>query len=151
WRTSDGVTEIVLVHRPRYDDWTLPKGKLDRDEHPMATAVREVFEETAVRAVPQTRLPSIRYLTGQPGVEKLVDFWAMRATSSAARQPDHEVDEVRWVPVADAPALLSSSHDRGVVRAFAELPPVTAVIAFVRHARAGKREQWRGPDAERPL
>jgi 8-oxo-(d)GTP phosphatase len=151
WRTTDGATEIVLVHRPRYDDWTLPKGKLDRDEHPLAAAVREVFEETAVRAVPQTRLPTIRYLTGQPGVEKVVDFWAMRATSWAARQHDDEVDQVRWVPATEAASLLSYSHDRGVVKAFAALPPITAVVAFVRHARAGKRERWRGPDSERPL
>jgi 8-oxo-dGTP diphosphatase len=151
WRTSDGVTEIALVHRPRYDDWTLPKGKLDRDEHPLAAAVREVFEETAVRAVPQTRLHTIRYLTGQPGVEKIVDFWSMRAASWAARQPDDEVDQVRWVPATDAAGLLSYSHDRGVVKAFAAQPPVTAVVAFMRHARAGKRERWRGPDAERPL
>jgi 8-oxo-dGTP diphosphatase len=151
WRTTDGVTEIALVHRPRYDDWTLPKGKLDRDEHPLAAAVREVFEETAVRAVPQTRLPTIRYLTGQPGVEKTVDFWSMRATSWAARPPDDEVDEVRWVPAADATGVLSYAHDRGVVKAFTALPPVTGVICFVRHARAGRRDRWRGPDAERPL
>jgi 8-oxo-dGTP diphosphatase len=151
WRTTDGVTEIALVHRPRYDDWTLPKGKLDRDEHPLAAAVREVFEETAVRAVPQTRLPTIRYLTGQPGVEKLVDYWSMRAASWAVRPPDDEVDEVRWVPAADAPGVLSYAHDRGVVKAFTALPPVTGVVGFVRHARAGRRDRWRGPDRERPL
>jgi 8-oxo-(d)GTP phosphatase len=152
WRRSAGGTlEIVLVHRPRYDDWSLPKGKLGPGEHRLAAGVREVYEETAVHAVPQARLPAIRYLTGQPGVEKVVDFWSMRAESWTRRPPDHEVEEVRWVPAASAGTVLSYAHDRGVVRAFLDLPGITSVVALVRHARAGKRSQWTGPDEERPL
>lgn len=151
WRpTRDGV-EIVLVHRPRYDDWSLPKGKIDPGEHELAAAVREVHEETLVRGVPQARLPSIRYLTGEPGVEKVVDFWSMRALVWQDRPADDEIEEARWVPAAQAPALLSYAHDRGVVKAFLDLPPVTSVVALVRHARAGKRKEWKGPDASRPL
>jgi 8-oxo-dGTP pyrophosphatase MutT (NUDIX family) len=152
WRRAEGgATEIVLVHRPRYNDWSLPKGKLDPGEHELTAAVREVFEETSVEAVPQVRLPSVRYLTGEPGVEKSVDFWSMRAAAWEPRPADHEIEEARWVPAADAHALLSYAHDRGVVRAFLDVPPVTAVVALVRHAKAGKRKEWRGPDAERPL
>ncbi|MEV8513025.1 NUDIX domain-containing protein [Dactylosporangium sp. NPDC051484] len=152
WRhTSGGAPEIVLVHRPRYNDWSLPKGKLDPGEHELTAAVREVFEETSVEAVPQVRLPSIRYLTGEPGVEKLVDFWSMRAAAWVPRPADDEIEEARWVPVADAQSALSYAHDRGVVRAFLGLPPVTAVVALVRHAKAGRRDEWTGTDAERPL
>jgi 8-oxo-dGTP pyrophosphatase MutT (NUDIX family)/phosphohistidine phosphatase SixA len=152
WRRVEGrVPEIVLVHRPRYDDWSLPKGKLDPGEHELTAAVREVFEETSVEAVPQVRLPSIRYLTGEPGVEKTVDFWSMRAVAWTPRPPDDEIEEARWVPAPDAQSALSYAHDRGVVRAFLALPPVTAVVALVRHAKAGRRREWSGPDGERPL
>jgi 8-oxo-dGTP pyrophosphatase MutT (NUDIX family) len=150
-RAGDGAPEIVLVHRPRYNDWSLPKGKLDPGEHELTAAVREVFEETSVEAVPQVRLPSIKYLTSAPGVEKSVDFWSMRATAWTPRPPDDEIEEARWVPAGDAPLLLSYAHDRGVVRAFLSLPPVTAVVALVRHAKAGERRDWAGPDSERPL
>ncbi|MEV4131270.1 NUDIX hydrolase [Dactylosporangium sp. NPDC049742] len=151
WRPARDGVEIVLVHRPRYDDWSLPKGKVDPGEHELAAAVREVHEETLVRGVPQARLPSIRYLTSEPGVEKVVDYWSMRALLWQDRPADDEIEEARWVPVAQAPALLSYAHDRGVVKAFLDLPPVTAVVALVRHAHAGKRKEWAGPDADRPL
>jgi 8-oxo-dGTP diphosphatase len=143
--------EIVLVHRPRYDDWTLPKGKLERGEHPLAAAVREVLEETGVRGIPQLRLPRIRYLTGQPGVEKVVDFWSMRAASLADRAPDAEVDEVRWIAAEQAPGLLTYAHDRGVVKAFVQRPLVQGLVVLVRHACAGERSEWTGPDEDRPL
>ncbi|GGM19911.1 NUDIX domain-containing protein [Dactylosporangium sucinum] len=148
WRTGG---EIVLVHRPRYNDWSLPKGKLDPGEHPLEAAVREVHEESFVRAVPQVRLPSIRYLTGEPGVEKHVDFWSMRAVEWQDRPADHEIEEARWVPAGEAQRMLSYAHDRGVVKAFLSLPPVTSVVAVVRHAKAGKRRDWSGDDADRPL
>ena len=152
WRiTPSGSLEIALVHRPRYDDWSLPKGKLDGGEHLLEAAVREVREETAVHAVPQARLPTIRYLTGQPGVEKVVHFWSMRAEMWTDRLPDDEIAEVRWIAPASAAGLLSYAHDRGVVKAFLDLPPITAVVALTRHAKAGKRSQWAGDDNLRPL
>jgi 8-oxo-dGTP diphosphatase len=151
WRQGDRGLEIALVHRPRYDDWSLPKGKLDPGEHPLTAAVREVHEETAVRGTPRSRLPTIRYLTGQPGVEKLVDFWSMRAESWTSREPDHEITEVRWVLGAEAHALLSYVHDRGVVKAFLEQPPPIGVVAMIRHGKAGERGSWPGDDNERPL
>jgi 8-oxo-(d)GTP phosphatase len=151
WRTAGDGPEILAVHRPRYDDWTLPKGKLDSGEHRLAAAVREVFEETGIRGVPQVRLPSVRYLTGVPGVEKTVDFWSMRPAADEGHEPDHEVDALRWIPVPAARTLLTYAHDRGVVAAFAALPTVTGVVVLVRHASAGRRQDWSGPDDERPL
>ncbi|MGK5738815.1 NUDIX hydrolase [Micromonospora sp. URMC 103] len=149
WRPAAGATEVCLVHRPRYGDWSLPKGKLEPAEHPLMAAVREVAEETDVRAVPQIRLPSAHYRSeGRP---KVVDYWSMRAVASGGFQPGTEVDEVRWLPVDDAIRLVSYPHDAEVLAAFAALPPVTATVALVRHAHAGTRATWSGPDTARPL
>jgi 8-oxo-dGTP diphosphatase len=152
WRAGpSGAVEIALVHRPRYGDWTLPKGKLEPAEHPLAAAVREVREETGLDCVPQVRLPTINYLTGVPGVEKSVDFWSMRVTTDHGRAPDHEVIEVRWVGLGHAPGMLTYAHDRGVVAAFAELPRISNELTLVRHGHAGSRRDWPGPDEQRPL
>jgi 8-oxo-dGTP diphosphatase len=151
WRPADGSIQVVAVHRPRYDDWSLPKGKLAKGEHPLVGAVREVFEETGVHGVPQFRLPSTRYLTAVPGVEKLVDYWSMRLASSETFVPNDEVDEVRWYQPAEAAKQLTYGHDRGVLKAFLDRPAVTGEVVLVRHAEAGNRDEWDGPDAERPL
>lgn len=137
------------MHRPRYDDWSLPKGKLTDREHPLAAAVREVEEETSVRARPQARLPSVRYRRdGQP---KVVDYWSMRTLSAARFFPNSEVDRLRWVSPDAAARTVTYEHDARVLRHFASLPRVTAVIVLVRHALAGKRGTWSGPDSARPL
>ena len=154
-RAAGGVVardgEIALVHRARYDDWSLPKGKLARHEHPLVAAVREVHEETGVVGVPRLRLPSTRYLTGAPGVEKSVEYWAMDFAGFDGFTPNDEVDEVRWIPVRQAATLLTYGHDRGVLAAYAELPTITGVVVLLRHAYAGERDEWSGPDEKRPL
>jgi 8-oxo-dGTP diphosphatase len=151
WRVGGSGLEVALVYRPRYGDWTLPKGKLERGEHPLVAAVREVHEETGLTCTPQVRLPTIQYLTGEPGVEKQVDFWSMAVRADAGREPDHEIAEVRWVPAAEAAGLLTYKYDRGVLAAFAALPRITALVVLVRHANAGARSAWHGPDRLRPL
>ncbi|MGW5672231.1 NUDIX domain-containing protein [Micromonospora sp. NPDC003776] len=149
WRPGATGVEVCLVHRPRYGDWSLPKGKLDAGEHPLRAAVREIAEETDARAVPQVRLPTVHYRSeGRP---KAVDYWSMRAVAAGGFQPDTEVDEVRWLPVDAAVRLVSYPHDAEVLAAFAALPPVTGVVLLVRHAHAGKRGTWTGPDTGRPL
>ena len=149
WRPGPAGVEICLVHRPRYGDWSLPKGKLDAGEHPLVAAVREVAEETDVRAVPQVRLPTVRYRS--EGHPKAVDWWSMRAVGSGGFQPGTEVDEVAWFPVDAADRRVSYPHDAEVIAAFAALPPVTATVLLLRHAHAGKRATWSGPDNGRPL
>ncbi|HEX6501286.1 MAG TPA: NUDIX hydrolase, partial [Micromonosporaceae bacterium] len=151
WRPEGDGVRVALVHRPRYDDWSLPKGKLNPQENALVAAVREVYEETGVRAVPQVRLPGARYPTDEAGAEKSVDYWSMRARGDDREPGDDEVDVVRWVPPDEAARLLSYASDRRVVYAFAELPAVTSVVVVVRHARAGSRADWRRPDSERPL
>ncbi|MGI5213606.1 NUDIX hydrolase [Plantactinospora sp. CA-290183] len=150
WRPSGSGIEVCLVHRPRYDDWSLPKGKLDPGEHPLTAAVREVAEEADVRAVPQVRLPPVHYAM-RDGTPKVVQFWSMRANGAGGFQPETEVDNVRWLPVEQALRLVSYEHDVRVLHDFAALPPVTAVLGLVRHAHAGKRGTWSGPDTARPL
>jgi 8-oxo-dGTP pyrophosphatase MutT (NUDIX family)/phosphohistidine phosphatase SixA len=150
-RVTDGRAEIVLVHRPRYGDWSLPKGKLDAGEHPLLAAVREVHEETGVRAAPRLRLPQTRYITGDPGVEKLVDYWAMVCRSFDGFMPNKEVDELRWVPVAEAATLLTYAHDRGVLSAYPKVARVDGLVILLRHAYAGERNEWDGDDGDRPL
>ncbi|MGW4463246.1 NUDIX hydrolase [Micromonospora sp. NPDC004704] len=149
WRPSEQGVQVCVVHRPRYDDWSLPKGKLDRDEHPLAAAVREVAEESDVRAVPQARLRSVRYFSdGRP---KRVDYWSMRAVGTGGFEPGTEVDDIRWLPLEEAIGLVTYPHDIWVLRDFAAMAPVTAVLAVFRHAQAGNRATWSGPDTARPL
>jgi 8-oxo-dGTP pyrophosphatase MutT (NUDIX family) len=107
--------ELLLVHRPRYDDWTLPKGKLDAGESFEDAAVREVQEETGLRCRLGRELPSIQYEVG--GRPKLVRYWLMSPEDEAAFVPNDETDEVRWVAPQEALALLSYDRDRDVIRA----------------------------------
>jgi 8-oxo-dGTP pyrophosphatase MutT (NUDIX family)/phosphohistidine phosphatase SixA len=151
WRDGEGGVEVAVVHRDRYDDWSLPKGKRDHGEHPLATAVREVREETGIVGVPQVRLPAVQYLTGEPDTEKVVDFWSMRARTFGEFTPNDEVGELRWIAADAADSLLTYAHDRGVVTAFAALRRVTGVAVFIRHAKAGKQSEFHGRDEDRPL
>ncbi|GAA3338018.1 NUDIX hydrolase [Amorphoplanes nipponensis] len=152
WRRAGDGIEICVVHRPYRADWSLPKGKLDGDEHPLAAAVREVLEETGVPGEPQLRLPEVRY-TLPDGAPKTVEFWLMRAAEGPADDPmdPTEVDIVRWLSPADALATLTYPDDRRLVGHVAALPPITAVTGLVRHAHAGKRSEWDGDDALRPI
>jgi 8-oxo-dGTP pyrophosphatase MutT (NUDIX family)/phosphohistidine phosphatase SixA len=152
WRPAGDAIEVCVVHRPYRADWSLPKGKLDGAEHPLAAAVREVLEETGVHGEPQLRLPEVAY-TLPDGTPKTVEFWLMRALDGPAAEPvdPTEVDTVLWLPPAEAAAKLSYPEDRRLVEHAAALPPVTAVTALVRHAHAGKRSEFKGNDALRPI
>ncbi|BCJ34725.1 NUDIX hydrolase [Actinocatenispora thailandica] len=153
WREGPAGVEVALVHRPRYDDWSLPKGKLDRGEHPLVAACREVAEESALRPVPGVRLPSVRYRVAGPGgaADKVVDFWSMAAGDGAGFTPNDEVDQLRWVRLDRAPAVLTDDDYLPVLAAFAALPRITATVLLVRHASAGRADEWDGADELRPL
>jgi 8-oxo-dGTP pyrophosphatase MutT (NUDIX family) len=105
--------QVALVHRPRYDDWTLPKGKLDRGESFEEAAVREVEEETGLRARLVRELPSTTYRVG--GRQKVVRYWLMEVEGDGPFVPNDETDELRWVSPDEARRLLSYEHDRELV------------------------------------
>jgi 8-oxo-(d)GTP phosphatase len=147
WLPTDSKTPIAVVHRPRYDDWSLPKGKLVPGEHPLEAAVREVREETGQAAVAGCRLPTVGYRSR--GSPKRVEYWAMRA-SGGQFTAGAEVDMLEWLPAHMALDLLTYDHDAVVVRAFATTT-VDALVLLVRHAAAGDRASWTDRDELRPL
>ncbi|MFF3289438.1 NUDIX hydrolase [Streptomyces sp. NPDC003023] len=121
WRGSrhgpDGI-EICLVHRPKYDDWSHPKGKLKRGEDALAAALREVLEETGHRCVPGARLPTARYLAN--GRPKQVAYWAAEATSGSFTS-SREVDHIVWLPPTAARVRLTQPRDRELVDALLQV------------------------------
>jgi 8-oxo-dGTP pyrophosphatase MutT (NUDIX family) len=150
WKPSAGGPLYCVVHRSRYGDWSLPKGKLDSGEHPLAAAVREVREETGVSGRPELRLPQVMYDLPD-GAPKTVEFWLMRAGDVRTARHDDEVDELAWLPVRDAVARVDYPDDVRLLQHVAGLPEVTAVLPLVRHAHAGTRNAFPGDDAARPL
>ncbi|WP_448617916.1 NUDIX hydrolase [Geodermatophilus sp. URMC 65] len=149
WRPADGGIETALVHRPKYDDWSLPKGKPDEGEHLLETAVREVVEETGLDVVVGRRSVRTEYEVAEG--PKRVDYWLMRVVGGAF-EPNDEVDELRWLPVEEACGLVSHAHDRAVLADLARTDvPRQPSLLLIRHAKAGSKSDWDGPDELRPL
>lgn len=117
WRRSpfDGGLEVCLVHRPKYDDFSHPKGKLKRGEDALTGAVREVLEETGHRCVPGAELPTVRYVAN--GRPKRVSYWAAEATAGGAFTPGDEVDRILWLSPTAAKNRLTQPRDRHLVDA----------------------------------
>lgn len=156
WRTgSDGTggIEVAVVHRPRYDDWSLPKGKLDPGETVPAAAAREVAEETGFSCVLGALLSHCRYqVRGQSGVlaDKTVTYFGARAHGGTF-QSNHEVDALRWLSPVTARDVLDYDGEIEALDEFLRLGTDLTTVLLVRHAKAGKRENWRGDDDLRPL
>jgi 8-oxo-(d)GTP phosphatase len=150
WRYSDTgrKVRIALVHRPRYDDWSLPKGKLHVGEEYPACAARETAEETGCQVAVQQRLTTLCYRVGSGTKE--VTYWSMRSLGGhfAATR---EVDRLRWAGPKKALRLLSYAGDRYLVEEFLDAPLPDSVVVLARHASAGKRSEWKAADDERPL
>jgi 8-oxo-dGTP pyrophosphatase MutT (NUDIX family)/phosphohistidine phosphatase SixA len=140
--------EIAVIHRPRYDDWSLPKGKVDRGETAPVAAVREVLEETGQHSILGRRLIAVSYPI-DAGVKK-VYYWAARSTGGAFT-PGDEVDELVWLPVAEATKKLDYAQDRKVLRRFNKEPADTRTVLVVRHGTAGRKSRFSGDDTKRPL
>ncbi len=157
WRHGSHEPEVVLVHRPRYGDWSLPKGKLDQGELSPVAAVREVREETGLQVALGVPLPEQRYEVGASDAEprpKVVNYWAARAgdDSDLSRfEPNDEVSDARWVSISSALRKLSYPHDVQLVRRFAKAAYASSPLVLVRHAEAQSRKAWKGDDSERTL
>ena len=152
WREGEDAIEVAVIHRPRYDDWTFPKGKLSSGESDMDGAVREVLEETGYRVTIGRPLGEIRYMKTQGGTTrpKVVRYWAMQADGGSFSK-NREVDELRWVSAREAEEHLSHPHDEELLKRFISGPALTGSVLLVRHASAGDREKWAGDDRDRPL
>lgn len=144
--------EVLLVHRPKYDDWSFPKGKLDRGEHAVAAAVREVAEETGVHVRLGPPLPSQRYPVARR--MKTVHYWTGRVVGDddvSGYRPNDEIDGVAWVPFDEAMVRLTYEHDRTTLAAALKVRRKTRAVVVLRHGQARSRKAWRGDDAARPL
>jgi 8-oxo-(d)GTP phosphatase len=149
--------QVALVHRPRYDDWSFAKGKLEPGEHVLRAAVREAAEETGLMVTLGRRLQPVRYSyrvsgAGTAPAMKRVDYWA--ATADDASQPfaaSNEVDRLDWLSVAGARTRLSYPHDVELLDEFSAGPASTVPLIFLRHSSAGSRSEWPGEDEARPL
>jgi 8-oxo-dGTP diphosphatase len=150
WRPAGGGAQVALVHRPKYDDWSFPKGKLDPGEHVLLAAVREVAEETGRRVTLGRRLPPVRY--GTNGSRKRVDYWAATVASPASSfVPNSEIDGIAWVAASKTAPRLSYQRDVETLAAFRAGPLRTVPLILLRHASAGRKSDWRRDDRLRPL
>lgn len=159
WRArADGVSdgiEVLVIHRPSYDDWTFPKGKVNRGERLAAAAYREVLEETAIRIRLGVPLPSTEYAVNS-GL-KVVRYWSGRVLGEGPKpfKSNREVDEVRWVKPKVAAKMLSYQHDRDLLASFREMKKrgdhETQTLVILRHAKAYTRSRWHGEESARPL
>lgn len=145
---ADGTPRVLLMHRPRYDDWSLPKGKREIGERTIDTALREVGEEAGIRVRVERKLPLVEYVAN--GSPKSVRYFLMAWTGDAPELRDDEADELRWCTVDEARRLLSYEHDVPLLDA---IDPATrpGTVWVIRHAKAGSRTRFAGNDVERPL
>jgi 8-oxo-(d)GTP phosphatase len=144
--------QVLLVHRPRYNDWSFPKGKLDRGEHALTAAVREVHEETGVSVRLGPPLPDQRYSLGRR--MKTVHYWVGEAIDDddiSTYWPNAEIDDLKWVSIRKAPEMLTYSHDRRTLRKSLRKRPPSQALVVVRHASARSRRTWKQDDPLRPL
>jgi 8-oxo-(d)GTP phosphatase len=140
-------TEVLLVHRPKYDDWSLPKGRQEPHEHVIETAVREVQEESGLVVALRQPLPARHYkVSGQP---KTVHYWRAELLLDKGFAPNHEVDQVCWLPMKEARAKASNASDAELITLAKE--PMSTPFVVLRHGHATKRAAWSGDDLDRPL
>ena len=145
--------EVLLVHRPKYDDWSFPKGKQDPGEHVSVTATREVLEETGVEIrLGAPLLPQVYPVSG--GRAKKVHYWVGHVVGDddvSTYQINDEVDEVGWFDLDSAKKRLTYLDDIDLIEQYRPLRKKTAALIVVRHGKAVKRGSWDEPDQRRPL
>jgi 8-oxo-(d)GTP phosphatase len=157
WRRLDGAdgeagVEVAVIHRPRYGDWSLPKGKVSARESDLEGAVREVLEETGFHVRVGRGLGETRYVKsdGTGLRQKVVRWWSMQVEAGTF-SPTREVDALRWLSLAEAADQLTRDTDRDVLERFARGTVPTRSVLLVRHGVAGSAATWPGDDRDRPL
>ncbi len=157
WRELKGSTEVLLISRAKYNDWSFPKGKLDPEEYLPETAVREVKEETGIRVRLGRKLSTISYEI--PGDKKEVHYWASKVREKDWKKkkfkPNDEVSEISWMSFGEALKKLTYKHDQKLLREVIKLAEAgeleTRALILLRHAKATPRSEWKGQEAKRPL
>lgn len=158
WRKEKDTLKVLLIHRGRYDDWSWPKGKLDKGEGVVEAAVREIKEETGIKVALGPKLFESTYSLAN-GSKKLVHYWSAKVSDSALKKqkfsPDEEVSSFKWVAVSEAKKMLTYEHDNDPLDALIELNKSnlldTRPVIILRHAKATPREEWKKGEATRPL
>ena len=148
WReNSPFELEVLVIHRPQYDDWSFPKGKVDDGESPIAAAYREVKEETGVDAIFGQYLGTTSYKVDDN--KKKVKYWMARAKSeSAPFVPNAEVDKIEWVDSKTARHFLTHDEDRDLLDDFMSKERYASTLVLLRHAKAVKRSEWNDYDLD---
>ena len=151
WRESNERTiEIALIHRPKYDDWTLPKGKIEEGETALQCAHRELIEETGIKASFTRQLGNVEY--EESGQRKRVIFWSAQCALDASTFiPNEEVDVLKWLAPDQALAKASHDSDRQMIESFLSQTPHTDTLIILRHTKALERGDWDEVDSERTL
>jgi 8-oxo-dGTP diphosphatase len=151
WRKGDSeAIEIAVVHRPRYKDWSLPKGKVENGEALISCAYREGQEETGLNFLMGPFIGQTEYVVAE-GL-KNVSYWAARAaTGQIAFHPNEEVDQLQWWTLEQAMESLTRDSDKELIAKFIDTPFDSTPLVMLRHAKAIAREEWRGEDEDRPL
>lgn len=150
WRKVNGEVQIALVHRPRYDDWSLPKGKQDPGESTIACAYRETLEETNLKVSFGPYIGDIEYFVAD-GL-KQVFYWSARlADDSPKFHPNDEVDALEWYSINDAVEKVTRDSDREIIEKFNDVAFDSYPLIMLRHAKAIAREEWQSEDEDRPL
>ena len=151
WREVDSRNlEIALIHRPRYDDWSLPKGKIEGGETALQCAYREVFEETGIKASLTRQLGTVEY--EESGELKRVIFWSAHCSlDTGTFVVNEEVDELVWFTPEDALVKATHDSDRQIIDSFQAQEPRTDTLIILRHTKALERGDWDEVDSERTL
>jgi len=151
WRRDlDDEVEVLLVHRPRYDDWSLPKGKLEEGEALISCAYREVLEETGLSIKLGPYVGSVEYFV--PDGLKHVAYWsASLIEDNSSFHPNDEVDQIIWLDLESAVFKATRDSDKSILERFGVTPYDSSALIMLRHGKALERAEWQGEDEDRPL